>query len=408
MFTFDFAIFDSARGWVDSILNPKSPDSELSSALHNARQALPLPVFWLLGKTQSGKSSLVRALTHSTEAAVGEGFRPCTKTARVFDFPDTETAFIRFLDTRGLSESGYDPQEDIAWCEKQAHLLIVTLKAMDHQQEHVIEAVRRIHKAHPEWPILVVQTCLHEGYPNRAMEHIQPYPYGSEPFAEGVPTDLRRSLLKQRTWFEGMKAHFVPVDITLAEDGYQVPHYGLEIIWEAIELALPLGIRDLLAQSEYAQTIHDVYGETAHPHVIGYAISAGLVAAIPVPAVSLPAVLGLQGKLCHSLSAIYGLPLNQRTLSEIAGAVGIGTTLAGIGGRELMKLIPVYGQTVASGVAGLYTAAMTYALGKLLCFYLEKTRQGHAFTQDMLREVYQREFERGRALLHSALPTHTE
>ena len=45
------------------------------------------PVVWLLGKVQSGKTSIVRALTQATDAEIGTGFRACTKTARVFDFP---------------------------------------------------------------------------------------------------------------------------------------------------------------------------------------------------------------------------------------------------------------------------------------------------------------------------------
>jgi GTP-binding protein EngB required for normal cell division len=45
------------------------------------------PVVWLLGKVQSGKSSIIRALTGETAAAVGNGFRPCTRSSAIFDFP---------------------------------------------------------------------------------------------------------------------------------------------------------------------------------------------------------------------------------------------------------------------------------------------------------------------------------
>ncbi len=66
------------------------------------------PVVWLVGKVQSGKSSIIRSLTQSTEAEIGQGFRACTRTARVFDFPG-QAPIIRFLDTRGLGEVAYDP-----------------------------------------------------------------------------------------------------------------------------------------------------------------------------------------------------------------------------------------------------------------------------------------------------------
>ena len=72
------------------------------------------PVVWLLGKVQSGKTSIIRVLTQSSDAEIGSGFRACTRTARVFDFPN-EAPIIRFLDTRGLGEVAYDPSDDIGF-----------------------------------------------------------------------------------------------------------------------------------------------------------------------------------------------------------------------------------------------------------------------------------------------------
>ena len=83
------------------------------------RRQLPVPVFWLLGKTQSGKTSLIRVLTRSPAAEIGGGFKACTRTARIYDFPNESECFLRFLDTRGLGEASYDPGEDIALFEKQ-------------------------------------------------------------------------------------------------------------------------------------------------------------------------------------------------------------------------------------------------------------------------------------------------
>ena len=91
------------------------------------------PVVWLVGKVQSGKTSIIRALTQATDAEIGAGFRACTRTARVFDFPD-EAPIIRFLDTRGLGEAGYDPAADIAFCEGRAHLILAVVKALDSEQ----------------------------------------------------------------------------------------------------------------------------------------------------------------------------------------------------------------------------------------------------------------------------------
>ncbi|CAN0468598.1 unnamed protein product, partial [Phaeothamnion confervicola] len=120
-------------------------------------------VVWMIGKVQSGKSSIVRALTGASEAEVGHGFKACTPTARIFDFP-AQAPVIRFLDTRGIGEAGYEPTTDIAVAEAQAHLLLVVMKATDTAQAAVVDTVAQARRRHPEWPVLVAQTCLHEDY----------------------------------------------------------------------------------------------------------------------------------------------------------------------------------------------------------------------------------------------------
>ena len=57
----------------------------------NAKNAVKKGIaFWLLGKTQSGKTSIIRYLTGADDAVIGSGFRPCTKTSRQFQFPSPE------------------------------------------------------------------------------------------------------------------------------------------------------------------------------------------------------------------------------------------------------------------------------------------------------------------------------
>ena len=102
-----------ARSWKslrDTVFSPQAiatPDEKVAALASKAA-----PVIWLIGKVQSGKTSIVRALTEATAAEVGQGYKPCTRTAALFDFPP-DAPVIRFLDTRGLGEKGYDPAEDI-------------------------------------------------------------------------------------------------------------------------------------------------------------------------------------------------------------------------------------------------------------------------------------------------------
>src|SRR5438045_1238503 len=86
------------------LVAPKVDEAELERCYRQAQQHLPIPVFWLLGKTQSGKTSLIRGLTRNTRAEIGNGIRPCTQTAQEYPFPSAEDCLLRFLDTRGLGE----------------------------------------------------------------------------------------------------------------------------------------------------------------------------------------------------------------------------------------------------------------------------------------------------------------
>jgi uncharacterized protein (DUF697 family) len=378
-----------------NLLAPKVSQAELDRCLQQVREKLPVPVFWLLGKAQSGKTSLIRALTGSSRAEIGNGFRPCTRTAHLYPFPSDEDAFLKFLDTRGLGEVGYDPAEELRLLEDQSHLLIVVIKAMDHAQQSVLDPLAKIMKAHPNWPLLVVQTALHEGYSASGRDHVLPYPFVEPPYPASVPEDLARSLIAQRAWFAKYNARFVPVDLTLAEDGFNVEHYGLEQLWDAIEQTLPLGLRAMMQHTlDVRRSLRDTYFRAAHQHVLAYSVAAGAAAAFPVPFVDVPLVVAIQAKLYHAIASIYGQPMNAQRMAEIGSTLGIGY-LVRLGGRELLKVIP----GVGSAVSALYAGASTYALGRTLCVYFSYAQQGDVPDAAALRELYKEQYEEGRQKL---------
>ena len=51
-----------------ALLEPTVDKQLLEASLREARMKMPVPVLWLLGKTQSGKTSIIRALTGSETA----------------------------------------------------------------------------------------------------------------------------------------------------------------------------------------------------------------------------------------------------------------------------------------------------------------------------------------------------
>ena len=367
-----------------AILSPQLDPQYLEAEWQQARARLPVPVVWLLGKTQSGKTSIIRQLTGSSEAEIGDGFRPCTRYSRCYDFPNAEQPLVRFLDTRGLGEVGYEPSADLQLFQQQAHVLLVVMRALDPAQAQIVELVRQIHQHKPHWPLLVVQTCLHQGYAPGADHPAQP---------DDRPQDVQRALLAQQQLFTGLPAEFVAIDFTVPEDGYNPLDYGATALWQALEHNLPQGVARLL---EASSGLKQAYAQAAQPHIISYAVLAGSLDLVPLPGVMLPVVMALQAKLCHSLATLYQQPWNKQRLAELGAALGSGFALR-MGGRQLAKLIPVYG----SAVAALTTAASTYALGQVTCLYLESLRQGKPLVEQQLAEHYREQLRLGRELLQT-------
>lgn len=339
------------------------------------------PVVWLVGKVQSGKSSIVRALTRSTEAEVGQGFEACTMTSRVFDFP-SEAPIIRFLDTRGVGEAGYEPSSDIAFCEDRAHLVIAVAKAADMEQQSVLMVLEAIRDRHPDWPIVVAQTSLHELY-ERGESHAVPYPYETEDLDATRP--LHRALAHQRTLFSALGRHtvFVPIDFTLASDGFEPADYGREALIAALIASAPKAVRNVLV--ELPSDEPGAAQKSADPYVLGYALAAGASDAVPIAGVAV--VPMVQAAMLRKVAQTFDRPWDRQAMGEFAAALGAGTLLrvaSAFGVRQLVKLIPVYGQTVGAAAAAAASFATTFAMGKAAAYYLSR-RRGTARAEEIAR-----------------------
>ncbi len=383
----------------DALLNPRVDDKALDAALREARARQPLPVLWLIGKAQAGKTSIIRALTGSETAEIGNGFQPCTRTARFYDFP-IEAPVVRFLDTRGLGEVAYDPTEDIRYCESQAHLLLGVMKATDIRQDAMFEVLRAVRRRHPEWPALIAQTGLHEACPPGG-EHLFPYPYDCEPWPPQVPHDLARALRAQRDRLGALPGsapvRWVPIDLTLPEDGYEPANYGLEELWASIETVSTLGLQ---AKLRGDAGIRNVYERAAHPHIVGHALAAAGVGALPL--VDLVGVPAVQAKLLHSLATLHGQKWDRRMASEFLGLLGAGIGVGYVArtvGRELIKFVPWWGQTVGVVWGATTSGATTYALGKAAGYYFASRRRQAPVDAEVLRRIYTEALANGASLL---------
>lgn len=342
------------------------------------------PVVWLIGKVQSGKTSIVRTLTQATEAEIGNGFAACTRTSRVFDFPG-DAPIIRFLDTRGIGEVGYDPEPDLAFCEQRAHLLIAVAKAADMEQRAVLDVLGTVRKRHPDWPLVVAQTSLHELYPSGA-PHLLPYPFGGA--ATAAYGDLDRALEHQRGLFSNLPGRtaprFVPIDFTLPSDGIAPADYGKDALVEALIDAAPSAVAAVLSTLPAAG--HSK-AEAVKSYILGFALAAGASDAVPVAGAA--AVPAMQAAMLHQLAEKFDTKWDRKAMLEFAGALGAGTLIkvaSVFGIRQLVKLIPFYGQTVGAAASAAASFATTFAMGRAAAYYL--SRRNRSVAAEEISRVY--------------------
>jgi uncharacterized protein (DUF697 family)/predicted GTPase len=375
---------------VTGLFSSARREARLQEHLERLRRKMPAPVFWLLGKTQSGKTSIIKYLTGADSAEIGKGFQPCTRFSREYQFPVREAPLLTFLDTRGLDEPGYDPREDLAQFNDRAHVLLVTVKALDHAQANMLEHLRTIRQAKPSRPVLLALTCLHEAYPQQ--QHPLPYPLPPEgkslPPSPALPADLTRSLEEQRRRFEGLVDRIVAIDLTPAEEGFNDPDYGGPLLRQVLLELLPAAFRQtLLSLTETSRELQEFFAQQALPHILAYSSLAASAAALPVPVVDLVLLSSIQTRMVYHLAQLYGQPLSAQRFLEIASTLGLGM-LARQGTRMLIKCIPYFGSILGSVASGALGGASTFALGKAFCYYYQAVHQGHVPKTEELRRYY--------------------
>ena len=383
-------------------------DEQFERKRQELLKKIPVPVFWLFGKTGSGKSTIVRFITGSTQAEIGNGFQPQTKTSFRYDFPSSSQPLVRFLDTRGLGESGYDPKEDIESFDSSTHVVILVVRVMDHALAEIVDPLRKIRAARPTRPIVLVLTCLHEAYPFE--QHPNPDPFdvirkpktdapaetsqvkvdtaanelGQRPSSlAGLPS-LQRSLREQEERFSGLVDRIVPIDLTPPEEGFEQPNFGGARLEEALIELLPAAYRQALIHlDDVRNSLRDLTAKQAMPTILTYSSLAATSAASPLPWVDIPLVMALQTRLIYLLADLYDQKMNAGLLVKMAGAVG-GRLAVRFAIKAPLKFIPFVGQTANAAMAFAYT----YSLGKACCWYFGEMKDGHVPSTDDLNRVW--------------------
>ena len=332
------------------------PGEEFEQRMDRLVKQTPLPVFWLLGKTQSGKTSIVKFLTGAATAEIGRGFKPCTRFSQKYHFPGAEAPLLTFLDTRSLEEPGYDAADDLTAFNSQAHVVIVTVRVLDHALENLIKQLRKIRAAERHRPIVLALTCLHEAYPQS--QHPAEYPFlhngdVKESMRDMVPDELIRAIAWQREHFAGLCDFVVPIDLTPPQEEFKEPDFGGPQLTNVLIEALPAAYgQTLLKLEEATHTLREYYERRALPYIIAYSTMAGTAGAIPIPWLDLLILPGIQTRMIYSLAKVFAQPMSGQQFLELAGTMGLGM-LVRQGIRELLKFIPVFGSIAGAGPGGI-------------------------------------------------------
>ncbi len=104
----------------------------------------------------------------------------------------------------------------------------------------------------------------------------------------------------------------------------------------------------------------------------GYGAAAGLV---PVPALDLAAITGVQVKMLAELAKCYDVPFAENAgRSYIAALIGGLMPLSGVslGAMSLVKGVPVIGTVLAAAVVPGFAAASTWAIGRVFTIHFER------------------------------------
>ncbi|ESQ13700.1 MAG: hypothetical protein N838_33335, partial [Thiohalocapsa sp. PB-PSB1] len=128
---------------------------------------------------------------------------------------------------------------------------------------------------------------------------------------------------------------------------------------------------------------------------------------VPIPLVDLAALVGVQLKLLHGLAGLYDIDfkadLGRSAIASLIGGI-VPTTTSPSLAASLSKLIPGFGQTIATGSLVLLNGATTYALGKVFIQHFAAGGTFLTFDPEVVRDFFEQQCQEGRTVAESLRP----
>lgn len=354
-----------------------------------------VPVVWLLGKTQAGKTSLVAELTGEAWEDVGNGFERSTLLTRMYAYPSDQPV-VRFLDTRGLEDDAEDqPELDLKEASCLAHLLVVVVRLEDSATTGILRHAKAFRKRHPDWPVVVAITRLHDLY-DPGQLHQVPYPFTGTDADLALPqfSDEFRDLLAAHyhlfQTIPGKPPVLVPLDFTRPEAGLAPSDYGADRIWQVLAQVLP-GVYARLHRSG------DPSECARRQIIVPWAFAAAGADAVPLPVLGGLASSGLQARMVVAVAERFEITWTSdlwKRFLQLLGTAFVTRYAAKFMLRQGLKLLPGLG---AAAVAVL-SFGVTYALGEAAIYFCRELAQGREPDRERLRQTYAENLDRARQI----------
>ena len=142
--------------------------------------------------------------------------------------------------------------------------------------------------------------------------------------------------------------------------------------------------KDKKARERHADTV-------IRNHVI-WSMGAGL---IPILVADIFAVSALQLDMIRQLCKVYDLDFKETQGKALVTSL-TSSTLARLGARSLIKLIPGVGSWIGGATVSVFAGASTYALGEVFKLHFETGGTILDFDPDRLSKKYREMFEKGK------------
>lgn len=155
-------------------------------------------------------------------------------------------------------------------------------------------------------------------------------------------------------------------------------------------------MKGLAIMSEVKATPEATETETKAMEVVrsylGWSAGAGL---LPLPGLDLVAIVGVQVKMLHKMSAIYNVPFRANLVKPLIVALVSGGSAVLLGGATaiLVKGVPLLGTLAGMLALPALAAASTWATGKVFIRHFESGGTFLDFDPSKARAYYAEQFE---------------